>query len=347
MNRTRRSFLQQGTTLAGLGLVSGCWSSAGPNQEVVVYSALDREFSEPILNDFTSSSKIVVRPKYDVESTKTVGLATALDAESKRPRCDLFWNNEILQTLRLMRKGILEPYKPKAAADFPADSYDPEHRWHGLAARGRVLLVNMSRLGSRSVPKYLTELAAEGWRGDVALAKPLFGTTATHAAMLFATWGEERAKKFFMDLKQNGVQVVSGNKHVATAVGRGEMTLGVTDTDDGLAEILANNPVEMFAIGQSEDHPGALRIPNTLSLMKGSPNPEAGKQLVEYLLSPAVEDKLAASASGQIPVRTGGKMPKGLFRENAVVQWMPADFEKATDAWDASTKFLREEFLAD
>ena len=77
----------------------GCDLHQAP--EVVVYSALDREFSEPVLDDFTKASGIRVLAKYDDESTKTVGLTSAIIQESGRPRCDVFWNNEIINTLRL------------------------------------------------------------------------------------------------------------------------------------------------------------------------------------------------------------------------------------------------------
>ncbi len=46
---------------------------------VVVNSSLDREFSEPILKDYQKSSGVRVDAKYDVESTKTVGLTQLLD----------------------------------------------------------------------------------------------------------------------------------------------------------------------------------------------------------------------------------------------------------------------------
>ena len=74
-------------------------------REVVVYTALDSEFSQPIFDDFTAATGIAVRPKFDTESTKTVGLTEAILAERNRPRCDVFWNNEILNTLRLQRQG--------------------------------------------------------------------------------------------------------------------------------------------------------------------------------------------------------------------------------------------------
>ena len=92
----------------------GCIGNTS-DESVVVYTALDREFSEPILDDFARETGIRPLAKFDVESTKTVGLTQALMAEADRPRCDVFWNNEILNTLRLERRGLLEPYHPSAA----------------------------------------------------------------------------------------------------------------------------------------------------------------------------------------------------------------------------------------
>ena len=63
--------------------------------------------------------------KFDVESTKTVGLVNALIAEADRPRCDVFWNNEILNTMRLEAKGLLDVYRSPAAEEFPASSAPP------------------------------------------------------------------------------------------------------------------------------------------------------------------------------------------------------------------------------
>ena len=81
----------------------GCWSRSA--DEVVVYTALDREFSEPLLDEFQRQTGIRVLAKYDVESTKTVGLVNAIIQEQARPRCDVFWNNEIMHTLAAGEDG--------------------------------------------------------------------------------------------------------------------------------------------------------------------------------------------------------------------------------------------------
>src|SRR5262245_37690797 len=103
---------------AVLFLHAGC-GRLGGGREVVVYAALDREFSEPLLQRHGGRAGVRVRAKYDVESTKTVGLTESIIAEAARPRCDLFWNNEILNTLRLKQRGLLAPFHPAHGAAIP------------------------------------------------------------------------------------------------------------------------------------------------------------------------------------------------------------------------------------
>ena len=56
----------------------------------------------------------------------------------------------------------------------------------------------------------------------------------------------KKARRYFRDLKANGVQVFSGNKQVATAAGSGQIAIGLTDTDDAMGEIDAGSPVSII-----------------------------------------------------------------------------------------------------
>ncbi|MCR4412398.1 MAG: extracellular solute-binding protein [Thermoguttaceae bacterium] len=332
--------------LAILGLLAilstaGCWSR-GPS-EVVVYTALDSEFSEPILGEFTKQTGFVAVPKFDTEATKTVGLAQAILAERDRPRCDVFWNNEILNTLRLEREGLLEPYQPPAAAKFPATYRSPEGTWHGFAARARVLVVNTKLLPEADRPRSIGDLADRKWQGKAGMAKPLAGTTATHAACLFAAWGDDRAKEFFRKVKANDVRILSGNKQVAIAVARGQLAFGLTDTDDALVEREQGQPVAIVYPDQGPEGIGTLVIPNTLAIIKGGPNPEGARRLVDYLLTADVEAKLSSGPSAQIPLHEGLPAPARLELP-ADFKRMDVDFAAAAARWDAAARFIREEF---
>lgn len=319
----------------------GCWAAS--DRDVVVYTALDQEFSQPIFGEFAAQSGLRVVPKFDTEATKTVGLANAIIAERANPRCDVFWNNEILNTLRLARQGLLESYRPAAAERFPAMYRSRDGLWHGFAGRARILIVNTDLVPEDERPSSILALADEKWRGRTAMAKPLFGTTATHAACLFAAWGEDEAKDFFRRVKANEVQILSGNKQVALAVAAGEAVFGITDTDDAIVEIDKAMPVAIVYPDQDEDGLGTLFIPNTLAIIKGAPHKENAQRLIEYLLSPAVEAKLAAGPSAQIPLGSGVEVETRVETPETVKP-MQIDFEKAADQWEAAASFIQQEF---
>jgi iron(III) transport system substrate-binding protein len=316
------------------------WFPAGT---VVVYSALDREFSEPILKAYAKQTGVKVLPKFDVESTKTVGLTNLLIAERGRPRCDLFWNNEILNTLRLKEKGLLAPFHPSHARDLPATFRAKDDTWYGFAARARILIVNTKLVPENQRPRGIKDLLDPKWKGQIGLAKPLFGTTATQAACLFAAWGDDKAKQFYRDLKANGVQIHSGNKGVAQAVGSGQLAFGLTDTDDAMGEIDAGNPVVILYPDREPDGLGTLFIPNVLAVVKGSPNPKEAEALADYLLSPEIESALATGPSAQIPLLKTTEV-KARVETPRTVHAMDADFETAAKIWDRVAAFLAAEF---
>jgi iron(III) transport system substrate-binding protein len=334
-----------------IAVIAGC-SPGGTSDlvaakpRVVVYCALDQEFAEPVLKAYAARAGVEVLPKFDVESTKTVGLTNLISTEAARPRCDLFWNNEILNSLRLKQQGLLAPFHPAHARELPATFQSQDGTWYGFAARARILIVNNKLVGQADRPKGLNDLLDHRWKGKIAIGKPLFGTTATHAACLFAAWGDEKAKAFFRNLKANGVQVLSGNKQVATAVGSGQVAFGLTDTDDATGEVEAGSPVTIVYPDREPGGIGTLFIPNTLALIKGAPHPETARDLADYLLSPEVESTLANGPSAQIPLLST-TTAAARVETPKTVHAMEVDFEDAVKVWDQTAAFLLAEFGSD
>ncbi|QDU64690.1 Iron uptake protein A1 precursor [Planctomycetes bacterium Pan216] len=325
------------TSLVGVG--------CGQRPTVVVYCALDREFSEPILKRFEAETGYHVLAKYDTESTKSVGLTEQLLRERSRPRCDVFWNNEILNTVRLANDGVLEPFESTVGREYPERFRSPENLWYGFAARARVLLLNTGETEGETLPTKREELTDPRWRGRLGMAKPLFGTTATEVACLFAVAGPEWTKQWLLGLRSNGVHVLSGNKQVAVDVGAGQLALGMTDTDDSLGELRANHPVKITYLGNGSDGLGILLIPNTVSLIRGAPNAEPARRLIDYLLSPETEEILALGPSGQIPLHPRAKAsPKLDLPEHP--KWMAVNYEKAVEHWSDAMTFIKDTFTA-
>jgi iron(III) transport system substrate-binding protein len=339
------SFRRLSCALLAFCLLSGCSRSSS---RVVLYCAQDKEFAELVFADFTKQTNLTVAPHYDTESTKSVGLYVELVNEAQRPRCDVFWNNEIVSTIRLQRKNLLEPYASPSADPFPASAKSKDNTWTAFAARARVLIVNTKLVPEAERPRSLLDLTDPRWKGKVAMAKPAFGTSATQAACLFDVLGKEKAMAYYRGLRDNGVQVLDGNKKVAVSVGEGAVPIGVTDTDDAIDEVKAGRDVVIIFPDRDTpagDRMGTLFIPNTVAIIKGAPNSEGAKKLVDYLLSPEVEKKLAESASAQIPLnpKVQCTLPPQIEAGRTAKQ-MQVDWGKAADWWDETQAFLAKEF---
>jgi iron(III) transport system substrate-binding protein len=317
----------------------------GSQPRVVLYCAQDREFAEEILGEFTRQTELAVAPKYDTEANKSVSLYFEIVHEKDRPRCDVFWNNEILSTIRLQKQGLLVPYASTPGESYPRAADDT---WHAFAARARVLIVNTHLVPESKRPHSLMELTEPRWRGLVTMAKPQYGTSATQAACLFQVLGTERAEAFYRGLKANGVQISPGNKQAAEWVGQGRtaagqpVAIGITDTDDAMEEVKAGRSVAIVFPDQQDV--GTLYIPNSLAIVKGGPNPEGARRLVDYLLGGDVEAALEKSGwhfrlrDGPDAMRAPAPELEGGKRR------MDVDFEKAADLWEEVQRFLTKEF---
>jgi len=252
------------------------WVMAKSRDQVIAYCAQDQEYAEAIFRDFEKVSGIRVRPVYDNEAVKTVGLANRLIAERTHPQCDVFWGNEELRTRQLAAQNV----------------FRETNGWAAFGYRSRRIVLNTNHLSLASAPRSLLDLTNETWRGKVALAYPQFGTTATHFHALRQHWGDERWQAWCRALATNKPLLMDGNSVVVKAVGRGEAWIGLTDSDDiaaGRHEGLAVAPLPM-----TEE---TLLIPNTAGVVRGAPHPEAAQRLFEYLQRRGVVEQLVAASA--------------------------------------------------
>lgn len=311
-------------------------------KEVVIYTSVDQIFSEPILKAYETETGVRVKAVYDVEAAKTTGLVNRLIAENPRPKCDVFWNSEVGRTILLKETGVLAPYQSQEAEGIPKIFKDEDGYWTGFGARSRVLVYNKELIKEKELPNSIFDLTNEKWRGKVALAYPLFGTTATHIAALYVNLGKEKTESYLKALKANDVLIVDGNSVVRDLVVEGRVPIGFTDTDDVNVAIQAGKPVEM--IYPDKEGIGTLLIPNTVALIKNGPNPEAGKALIDYLLSKKVGSKLAFCESAQMPLRDGVKKPPHV-PEFSDVKAMDVDYQKVAANMEAAARFSQGLFI--
>jgi iron(III) transport system substrate-binding protein len=298
--------------LALTSIECGRTGSAPVSRTVTVYVSTDRVFSEPVLQAFEQRMNIRVNAVYDTEETKSTGLANRLIAEQSRPQADVFWSNEPVRTLVLKSRGVLASYKSPSAGGIPSPFRDSEGYWTGFSARIRVIAYNTKLVPAAEAPRSVLDLADSPWKGQVAIADPRFGSTSFHVAALYAMLGDAKADDFFRRLRQNGVKVVDGNSVVRDMVARGEVKVGLTDTDDVNVGIEQQLPIAMILPDQ--DGLGVPMMPNMVSLIAGAPHPSEARQMIDYLLSAEVEAMLASSEAVQIPLHADVPAPRNMPR---------------------------------
>jgi iron(III) transport system substrate-binding protein len=323
-----------GLVLLIVGLLSGNWSAAA---EVVVYTSEDQVFSEPVLKACEAKTGIAVKAVYDTEETKSTGVVNRLLAERTNPQADVFWSNDPVRPIVLHRKGILTAYRSPNRERIPPRYRDAEGYWTGFSARARVIICDRHLVTPESIPHSVLDLTAPPWKGQAALANPLFGTSTIHAAALFTIWGEGRAKTFFEQMKHNGVRIATSNGEVRDMVAGGEVAWGFADTDDAHVAVTEQKPVEV--VYPDQDGVGTLIMPNMVVMIKGGPHPEPAKQLIDYLLSAEVEEQLALSPAAQMPLGPGVKTPER-GPTLASVKGMDVDYVQVAEMLEKIQPFL-------
>jgi iron(III) transport system substrate-binding protein len=335
---SRRRLLLSAAQLAlfSAGL-EACKGGVSTN-EVVVYTSVDQVFSEPVFRAFEQASGIKVRGVYDTEETKSTGVLNRLIAEAGNPQADVFWSGDPVRPFQLVRRGLVAPYLSPAAPGLPATARAADGTWTGFAARARILLVNTSRVLPADTPRSIRDLGHPRWRGQTTMANPLFGTTTMHVAALFALWGEAKTRAFLNDLKGNGVRIASSNGEVKRLVVSGEVAFGLTDTDDANEALREGAQVEV--VYPDQDELGTLVMPTSVVLLRHAPRAEAGRRLIDYLLSAEVEAQMAERAA-HMPLREAVTTPKTV-RSAAGLRAMQVDYGQVSEQIEAQQGWLRE-----
>ena len=294
-----------GAVATGLS-VAAFWSlfqAASPAENaLVVYCAHDSVYSEAILREFERHTGIQIVVHFDTEATKSVGLVNRLLAEKQNPQCDVFWNNETLGTIRLAQKGILEPYQGPGFDRIPDAYRDRDGLWTGFAARLRVWIVNTDRMTADA--EVLQTRIESNDLSSVAMARPMYGTTLVHYALLWSEWGDRKLKLWHRRIRDGGLIEVNGNSTVRDLVAEGKIDCGWTDTDDYFLALDDGKPVQAVPVRSPSGH--TICIPNSVAIIKGSPHRQAAERLVDFLLSEKTELALAKSPSRQIPLGRPG-----------------------------------------
>jgi len=319
-------------------ILPSCKKASFPKKgQVVLYCSVDQVIAEPIIAEFEKKTGTKVLVRFDTEASKTVGLIQRIRAEAACPVADVLWSSEVFHTIRLSREGLLASYSSDRTKFWPARFAGSDGRWYGFALRARVIAYNTKRVSHGDAPRSLESLLDGKWKGRLVMATPEFGTPGGDLASWFAHYGTARAREILQSLKANKIRLVEGNSTAVRMIATGQADVCLTDTDDVYAAQRNGWPVAMNYLNQGAD--GPLAIPNTAAVIKGSPNPEEARKLMDFLLSEELEQMLARSDSHNCPIRSSLTEQ---FQMYAIPEPLDAGYEEIADHLPTAIRAARE-----
>ena len=279
------------------------------DKSLVIYCSIDEIWSSPIFKKFTDKTGIKIKPVYDSEANKSVGLANRLIGEKNNPIADIYWSGEPLQIERLALSEVLKPY---LAVGIELPEYFSSWNnvfWFPNSFRQRVFAINTNIFTIANIyPSSVFDLTNKIYYGKIAMANPNFGSTLFHFVSLYTKLGKTDFMEFMENIKKNKVKTYAGNSQVVMQTVNGNSAVGLTDNDDVQREIKKNTPIIMKGCG--DYFPSGIGIINK-KIIKN----ELLKQFVDYIISDEVQSELNSKVPYNYKVRQ--IMENNLYEDNS------------------------------
>ena len=207
-----------------------------------------------------------------------------LIAEKDNPVADVAYYG-VTTGIKAGNQGLVEPYKPAGFDDIPDGLKDPDGKWFAVHYGTLGFFVNVDALAGAPVPQCFADLKKPEYKGMVGYLDPssafvgYAGAVAANLAFGGDLTNFDPAIAYFKDLAKND-PIVPKQTSFARVVS-GEIPI-LFDYDFNAYRAKYEEDGKFEFVLPCE---GSVRVPYVMSLVKGAPHMEAGKKVLDFILS--------------------------------------------------------------
>src|SRR6266404_9235503 len=285
--------------------------AAGPalaGETMNAYSNWAENWARPMFEEFEKATGVKVN---FVRFSSGEALARLI-AEKNNPRVDVLFGGPVETFAAGINEGLFEPYKPPSFAALPARFRHADGQWIAIADDPLVFMSNDKFIKENGLkaPASWNDLLAPAYKNMLQMADArTSGTAVTRIFSVLEVNGRDENKAFdYMKKLRPNVQVYTKTGGGGTLpVGLGQAGGGIFFIVDALEtkakgyDVVVSFPKE--GIGTSAE---------AIALIKGAKNPEAGKKLIDWATSPAMQSLLAPNKINFIPANPKVETEPGL-----------------------------------
>ena len=315
-------------TLVVMAAAMGLFSpGAYAQQKVFVYTSMKESMVGDLKTAFAKKHPDI---KLDYQSAGAGKLMAKIAAERQSGKilADVLWTSEVPDFYQMKAQNLLLPYIPSDTKALlnPLPDYDGSFTAVRLGTLGIAYNTRMVK----EAPKTWADLQKPAFKGAYGIANPALSGTAY---MSVAVLSKAFAWPYFEELRANGAKLGQGSGQVVDDTASGDLLASLA------VDYITLDKIDKGATLALAYPPEMLVIPSPIAIFRGSPNVDAAKKFVDFVLSK--EGQTIIANEGTLPVRTDVKVPERFKLppvDEAMKRAMKIDYQQIMAEKEATIK---------
>jgi iron(III) transport system substrate-binding protein len=274
-----------------LALATALCGPAFAEDHVVVYTAHEASITELFVPRFEKETGI----KVDLIKGGSGDLVNRVKAEAASPRADVIWS--VGGDLLSANPNVLQAYKPAGLDAVIDPKFAVTGNWLPYTGVIMVMAVNTKKLQPAGYPRSWGDLADPKWKGMVSSARADSSASAfIQYATILSAYGDKGPDIYSKIFANFALSDSSGA--VSRFVNDGEALVGLTLEDNALQYVQGGGNVAIVYPSECTS-----MTADGVALVKGAPDPDAGKKFIDWVLSQPVQ-KMLVDKVGRRSIRS-------------------------------------------